>query len=285
MVECNGSTTLCAVIGNPITHTLSPCMHNAAYAATGLNYMYVAFATTDLQAAVAGMKGLRIRGFSVTIPHKIEIMRYLDEVAPLAQRIGAVNTVTNDNGILHGTNTDGYGALHALEALESLCGKSVVILGAGGAARAIAFTIAHERNLRRLVLVGRNPDKVDSLVRDLSRDSGTPIVSTTFARDALREAFAEADIIINTTPVGMTPNIAETPAPGDFFSERHLVFDTIYNPAKTRLLLEAERRAARILNGVPMFVYQGAVQFRLWTGLEPPILEMRSAVERALGTS
>jgi len=210
-------------------------------------------------------------------------MNYLDEIAPIGKRIGAVNTVTNDGGILRGTNTDGYGALQALETVESIHRKTVVILGVGGSARAIAFTLACERKLQRLILVGRNPEKTSALLRDLVVHTDALMTTATFDRRDLRDAFAEADIIINTTPVGMSPNIQDSPVPGDLFSERHLVFDTIYNPGKTRMLQEAEQRFAGILNGVPMFVHQGAEQFRLWTGLEPPVEEMRSAVECALG--
>ncbi|RJP22948.1 MAG: shikimate dehydrogenase [Candidatus Omnitrophota bacterium] len=284
MQPIHGSTTICAVIGDPIGHTLSPCMHNAAFAACNLNYAYVAFHVRDVAKAAAGMVGFNIRGLSVTIPHKVEIMKYLDEISPLAGNIGAVNTIINRDGRLFGTNTDGYGALKSLEAFENLDQKTIVILGAGGATQAIAFTIASERNPRRLLFAVRDDDRpaAEKLSAAISDQFATPVAITSIEWNALREAFADADVIINTTPIGMAPNVEECLVPEDALNERHLVFDIIYNPAKTLLLQRAEKRSARIINGVPMFVHQGAEQFRLWTGIEPPIAVMQAAVENAL---
>ncbi len=285
MQSIRGTTKICAVIGDPIGHTLSPCMHNAAFSKCQLDYAYVAFHVKELEKALAGMTGFDIRGLSVTIPHKVEIMKYLDEVSPLAKGIGAVNTVTNENGRLFGTNTDGYGALNSLEVYEKLDNKRTVIIGAGGAAQAIAYTIASERNPERVIFAVRDDDReaADKISMSISKNFSTFTSITSLQPADLQDAFSDADIIINTTPIGMAPNVDECLVPENLFSERHLVFDIIYNPAKTLLLRRAENRFARTINGVPMFVYQGAEQFRIWTGVEPPVEVMKNAVENALG--
>lgn len=280
-MKIKGDTKICAVIGDPVQHSLSPCMHNAAFEALNLNYAYVAFHVQDLKNAIAGMRGFNIKGLSVTIPHKVEIMQYLDFVTPLAKKIGAVNTVTNENGKLLGSNTDGYGALKAVETEESMDDKSVTILGVGGAARGIAFTIASERKPTRLTLVGRDLQKAKRLTLDIAPHTNVMIAAASF--EELKDIFAHSDIIINTTPIGMHPKIDECIVPEEYISQHHLIFDTIYNPAKTLLLQRAENRFARTLNGIPMFVYQGAEQFHMWTGKIPPVNVMREAVEKALG--
>ncbi|MBN2326703.1 MAG: shikimate dehydrogenase [Candidatus Omnitrophica bacterium] len=280
----SGSTQICAVIGDPVEHSLSPCMHNAAYQALKLDFAYVAFHVKNVGKAMEGMRGLGIRGLSVTIPHKVEVMQYLDEIAPLAKRIGAVNTVTNENGRLLGANTDGFGALNAIEEHENVDGKSIVFLGVGGAARGVGFTIACERSPKNIIFAYRDEDRdmADGLINDLHPHTSVPIYTSSLKPVELKEAITTADVIINTTPIGMSPHVNECLVDESLLSERHLVFDVIYNPAKTLLLQRAERRFARIINGVPMFVNQGAEQFRLWTGQEPPVDVMHEAVKNAL---
>lgn len=281
----SGTTAICAVIGDPIEHSLSPCMHNVAYQALNLDYAYVAFRVKNVGKAMQGMLGFGIRGLSVTIPHKVEVMKYLDEITPLAKRIGAVNTVTNDNGRLLGTNTDGFGALNAIEELENTGGKSIVFLGVGGAARGVGFTIACERSPKNILFLHRREDTemAAALINDLRPHTSVPVAASSLEAADMRDALQDADIVVNTTPIGMSPKVDECLIEESLFSERHLVFDVIYNPAKTLLLQRAERRFARVINGVPMFVNQGAEQFRLWTGKEPPVAAMREAVESALG--
>lgn len=283
----SGTTRVCAVIGDPVEHSLSPRMHNAAFQALGLDYVYVAFHVQDVHKAVEGLVGFGLRGLSVTIPHKVSIMPYLDEITPLARRIGAVNTVINENGRLTGTNTDGVGALRALESVEAVDGRTIAVLGVGGAARGVAFTLACERKPKRIYLLHRQEDQemARSMLADLVSHTPVPITTAELNPGETREIFKEADFIIHTTPVGMSPKVDECLVEEAWFSERHIVFDLIYNPAKTLLLRRAERRFARILNGVPMFVNQGAEQFRLWTGQEPPVDVMRQAVESGLGHS
>jgi shikimate dehydrogenase len=260
-------------------------MHNAAFAATELDYVYVAFYVRNVQQAAEGVKGFGIRGLSVTIPHKVEIMRYLDHIAPLAAKIGAVNTVINDNGILTGTNTDADGALRAIEEHDQVQGKTVAILGVGGAARAVAFAIACERCPQRLILLYRPEDEsmAAALLAAIQPHTAVPLSTVKMNEATLRNTIPVTDILVHTTPVGMHPHTDACLVPESLFSERHLVFDIIYNPAKTLLLQRAESRGARVINGIPMFVYQGAEQFRLWTGLDAPVDTMKNAVESALG--
>ncbi len=283
MQTIRGTTQICAVIGNPVHHSMSPVMHNAAFQALHLDYAYVAFHVLDAGKAVEGMRGFQIRGLSVTIPHKVTIMSYLDEITPLARRIGAVNTITNNNGVLSGTNTDGLGALHALEQHEFTEKKSVLILGVGGSARAVAFTLACERNPQKIILAGKKekPEKTRLLTSEIQEHTSVPIQATSF--EEIRDVLPDVDWIIHTTPVGMHPHVDDCLLEEEWIEEKHLVFDLIYNPAKTLLLQRAERRGAKIVNGVPMFVMQGAEQFRLWTGENPPIKRMLKTVEQELG--
>ncbi len=280
-----GSTKVCAVIGDPIEHSLSPLMHNAAFQALGLDFAYVAFNVKDVGQAIEGVRGFGVKGLSVTIPHKVEVMKYLDEITPLAKRIGAVNTVTNNNGRLIGTNTDGFGALNAIEKLDKTDGKSIAFLGVGGAARGVAFTIACERSPRNIAFLHRDEDKqmAQDLIDDIRKCTEIPITAASLKPDDISNVLSQSDIIINTTPIGMSPKVDECLVEESMLSERHLVFDVIYNPAKTLLLQRAEKRSARIINGVPMFVNQGAEQFRLWTEKQPPVDVMLHAVESALG--
>lgn len=285
--EITGSTSVCAVIGDPIEHTLSPCMHNAAFKALGLNYAYVAFHVKNIAQAMEGVRGFNIRGLSVTIPHKVEVMKHLDEVTPLAKRIGAVNTVTNDNGRLVGTNTDGIGALNAIEEYERVDGKTVVFLGVGGAARGVGFTLACERKPKQIYFLHRDEDAgmAGALTSEIRTNTSSFISTGSLRQDDMKEAFESADVIINTTPIGMAPNVDQCLVDESLFSEQHLVFDIIYNPAQTLLLKRAAARFARTINGVPMFVNQGAEQFRLWTGEQPPVDVMAKVVKEALGQS
>lgn len=282
MREIDGHTKICAVIGDPVGHSLSPGMHNAAFEALGLNYAYVAFRVADVRAAMAGAAGFNLRGLSVTIPHKIAVIEHLDALDEPAARIGAVNTVTNDDGVLRGTNTDGYGALRALETAGPVDGKTVAILGVGGAARAIAFTLATNRKPVRIVLAARNAERAGRLAADIEPFASCPVATASFESDGWPGVFQASEIVINCTPTGMSPNVNECLIPEGWFREGQLVFDTIYNPEKTLLLKRAERGGAKTLNGVPMFVHQGARQFQLWTGCEPPLDAMEAAVLRAL---
>ena len=265
------TTKLCAIIGNPLGHTLSPAMHNAAFAACGLNYVYVAFRVVDVRSAIAGVRALGIRGVSVTTPHKVEVMRWLDETTPIAQRIGALNTVVNVDGHLEGHNTDGEGAMRALEARTKLSGRRVVLIGAGGAARSLAFLVRDRGGT--LMILNRTVEKA----RDLATDVGCEHAGL----DAL-DAIREADVIIQATSVGMYPHTREMPIPGYVLSPDQIVFDIVYNPPQTALVRQAHQTGCVVVPGYEMLVYQGVAQFELWTGVQAPVNVMMRTVEEGL---
>jgi shikimate dehydrogenase len=279
----NGETKICAVIGNPIAHTLSPLIHNTAFREKGLNYLYVAFQVGNLKEAIAGVRALGICGLSVTIPHKIEVMKYLDEVDPLAHAIGSVNTVVNSGEKLTGYNSDGPGALKALKDNGvKLNSAKVIIIGSGGAARAIAFTLARDGKLAGLTILGILADQTEGLIKDIKTKIGFKVEGGLIEKNRLRESLREADILVNCTPVGMHPRLEESPVEKDYLKKGLMVFDIVYNPLKTRLLRDAEERGCMILPGTEMFLNQAAIQFKLFTGVEPPIESMRNVLMKQL---
>ncbi len=266
----NGHTKIYGILGRPVTHSLSPAMHNAAFRALALNAVYVAFPVTDLSQAVAGLRGLDIRGVSVTIPFKEEIIPLLDELDPQAARIGAVNTIVNRGGRLVGYNTDWLGALRALKAKTGLKGEHVLILGAGGAARAIAFGVLEEGG--RVTLTDVDAPRAAALARDLQVEA-IPL-------DAVGQC--PAAILVNATPVGMKPQVDDIPIDPDLLARYHLVMDIVYQPLETRLLREAKARGAAALDGLQMLIHQATAQFELWTGLKAPLEVMSKAAYEAL---
>jgi len=271
------------VIGDPIEHSLSPQMHNAAFKKLGLNGIYLPFHVTrrNLRPAVLGIQVLNIRGFNVTTPHKTAIVKFLDELDEAAREVGAVNTVHNDEGKLVGYNTDGLGAARALEEQhEDPSNKRIVLIGAGGAARAIAFTLA--RRARSIIILNRTKHRVIKLAKDIEQKLGKKILARSLARNSLLEALRDADILINATPVGMYPRTEQTVAKRKVLHSRIVVFDSVYNPMKTLLLREAEAAGAKTISGVGMLVHQGAEAFRIWTNHSPPVEAMRRAVMEQL---
>jgi shikimate dehydrogenase len=256
----NAETRVCAVIGNPIAHSLSPLIHNAAFREKGLNYVYVAFQVEDLKDAIAGVKALGIRGLSVTIPHKIEIVPYLDDIDSLALAIGSVNTVVNSHGRLKGYNSDGSGALKALkDAGVILSGSRVVIIGSGGAARAVAFTLARDGKLGTLTILGILADQVENLIKDVRLKVGFKADGGLIEKDGLRQKVNEANILINCSPVGMYPQAEESPLDRSRLRRDLVVFDIVYNPLKTRLLRDAEEMGCKTVPGSEMFLNQAAI--------------------------
>lgn len=278
------ATRLCAVIGNPVGHSLSPALHNAAFNALGLDFVYVAFRVEDLKNAVCGMRALHnFRGMSVTIPHKIEIIDYLDEVAEVDRFIGSVNTVINENGRLYGFGTDGPGALKAvLDAGVTLEGKSVLILGAGGASRAIAFTLARFTALDSLMILDINDSVMLTLADDLRAGTTVPIETAYLDNCSIAKRVPVADIIINCTPVGMHPNVDASLVPAELFNKDQVVFDVVYTPLETRLLREAAAQGCRVISGVEMFINQAVLQFERFTGESAPLEVMRQVVMERL---
>jgi shikimate dehydrogenase len=281
----SGKTKICALIGDPVEHTMSPPMHNAAFRQLGLDYIYVPFRVKpeDLAAVVAGFKALNVRGFNVTIPHKVTVTSLLDTLDPLAEKIGAVNTVVNDNGKLTGYNTDATGFLQALlqQGMEP-DGKNVVILGAGGASRAISYILAE--NGAGLTILNRlqELDWAVDLAHRISEDFGKEVRALELTRENLTNVLAGAAILINATSVGMTPDEGASPVPADLLRPELVVFDIVYNPIRTRLLKEAEAAGCRTAGGIDMLAWQGALAFEKWTGQQAPLDLMRREVVKAM---
>jgi shikimate dehydrogenase len=259
-----------AIFGNPVAHSLSPAMHNAAFGEMNIHGRYIPFCVENIEDAVRGIRGLNIRGVSVTIPFKQTVMEYLDEIDDEALKIGAVNTIVNRGGRLTGHNTDWHGITLTLREAMAIEGKTFVILGAGGTARAALFGIMREGGSP--VIVNRTREKGEQL----GKEWGCPFYT-------LEEAGKiTADCLINTTSVGMAPDSDRSPIPREFLAGYRCVMDVIYNPLKTKLLLDAEDTGCTVLSGLDMLVHQGAEQLKLWTGREPPRDLMREIVLRGL---
>jgi len=277
-------TRLCAVIGNPVAHSLSPTLHNAAFNELGLDFVYVAFRVEDLKSALGGMRALEnFRGMSVTIPHKIEAMNYMDEIAEEDRAIGSINTIINENGRLIGLGTDGPGALKAfVDAGVSLDGKNVLMLGSGGAARAIAFTLALKTGLARLTILDINEGMLHGLAADLKAGTHASIESAKLNDGSLAEALGQADVIINCTPIGMHPKEGVSLVPVEYFRPGQVVFDVVYTPLETKLLADARSRGLKVISGVEMFINQAVLQFGHFTGVDAPVEVMRQVVMERL---
>ncbi len=276
-------TRLCAVIGHPVGHSLSPRMHNAAFEAAGLNYVYVAFDVTDVAGCLTGMRALpSFRGMSVTIPHKRAVMDYLDDIDPMARHVGSVNTITHENGRLIGSTTDGPGTLRAFEdAGIALEGRRVLFLGAGGAVRAVAFAMAVSASPAHITVLGRTAPRVAELVEDLQSKTGADVRMGDLAT-GLANAMATHDIVIQGTPIGMYPHPDESCVPAELFRPEQAVFDMVYRPLRTRFIRDAEAAGCRTLVGVEMLLNQAVLQFERWTGVPAPRDAMRDALLEAL---
>ncbi len=273
-------TQFCTVIGNPISHSLSPAIHNAGYAKLGLDFVYVANRVEDVKSCLSGMRALEnFRGMSITIPHKIEAIQYVDTISKKDLAIGSINTVVNKNGKLEGLNTDGPGAMKALEdAGVDFNNKRILMLGAGGAARAIAFNLAWDPRIQDLTLMDIDQNLLQSLGRDLTEKTSTPIHIQQMNSDTLTAAMQLADIIVHCTPVGMHPKTDATLVPVECFKKNQVVFDVVYTPLETRLLKEAASCGAKVVSGVEMFIHQAALQFEKFTGEKAPVQTLRDVV-------
>lgn len=268
----NADTQICCLIGDPVEHSLSPLIHNAGYQALGINYAYVSFQVRDIKQAIEGIRGLGIRGASVTIPHKTSAIKYLDRLDPLAEKIGAVNTIVNDDGVLTGYNTDGDGALQALEEVTSLKGKRTVLIGSGGTALAIAVGLKAKGV--KLVVLNRTEAKARRLAQKVNAEGSGDLKKLS--------EIASADILINATPVGMWPKTDQSIILKELLHDGLTVFDIVYNPRETRLLIEAREKGCAVVYGYKMLLYQAAKQFELFTGLKAPLSAMESALAQAL---
>lgn len=271
MTSINANTQLFGVIGNPVAHSLSPTMHNAAMAAMNYPGVFLAFEVDDAGSAAAAMRTLNIRGLSVTIPHKVDIMDHLDEIDPLASNIGAVNTIVNQEGRLIGHNTDCLGAIQALAERTSISDKKVLLVGAGGAARAVGFGLVDQG--AEVIVFNRNPQRGEALAEALG-SKYCPISEL---------AHHTGNIIVNATSVGMSPHCESSPVPEQTLDGHMVVMDIVYNPLETALLKSAKKKSCTVINGTAMFVYQAQQQLILWTGQRPPVEIMQQTVLKALG--
>lgn len=277
--SASGTTQVCGIIGDPIGHSLSPEMQNAAFGAEGLNFIYLPFRVKkeDLGDAISGIRALNIRGLNVTIPHKVNVIPFLDEIDILAEKIGAVNTIVNEKGILKGYNTDASGFMKTLQEqnIEPMH-KNITVLGAGGAARSIAFVLAESG--ASLTILNRHPENAQDLADALNRTFGMVVKAVELSNRNLSESLDGTDILVNTTSVGMLLDIDSTPVPENLIKSGLIVVDIIYNPLKTRLLKEAEKKGARVISGIEMLIWQGALAFEFWTGIKAPLETMRKVV-------
>ena len=273
--DINKETKLYGIIGNPVSHSMSPAIHNAAFTEKGLKNVYVPLKIANIDTFMKECREIDFQGFSVTIPHKESVLPLLDDLDPNARRIGAINTIVNRNGKLTGYNTDCMAAVIGLECSlketdETLNNKKVSIIGAGGAARAIAFGLKEKGC--DITIFNRTIERAEKLSHD---------VKCKF------ESFEEihqidSDILINTTSIGMFPNVDQTPVSKDILKEGMIVFDAVYNPIETRLLREANENGCHTVNGLSMFINQAAEQFRLWTNIDAPIELMTKVVKEML---
>jgi shikimate dehydrogenase len=273
-----GSTRVAAVIGDPVGHSLSPAIHNAAFAATGVDAVFVALPVRgdDLGAAVAGIRALDLLGASVTMPHKAAVLEHLDEVRPDAVALDAVNCILRDGDRLVGANTDGPGFVDALVASSvDLVGTRVLVLGAGGAARAVVRALAGE-DVAEIGVANRSVDRAQAAVLLGGRD----------ARIAEPADVPDYDVVVNATSVGMgaDPGDAALPVDPALLREGQVVVDLVYEPVETGLLAAARAAGARPVDGVGMLVHQAAHAFSLWTGVPAPVEAMQDAARKALAS-
>lgn len=281
MPKISSKTGLCCLIGDPVEHSVSPAMHNVAYNVAGLNYVYLTFQIKKqaLKTAVEGLKAVSVRGINVTTPHKVSIIQLLDALDETAESIGAVNTIVNLNGCLKGYNTDGVGVLKALKP-DRVNGKRVLVLGAGGAARAIVYSIAGLCS--ELTVLNRTPSRAKQLAEEVTAKRRKEVKWGSL-RDA--ERFMENyEILINATSIGMHPNIEDSPIKAGWLRKGTTVFDAVYNPVETRLLKDAKAAGLKGIGGLEMLVQQGAESIRMWFNIKPEIDLMRKAALEALKT-
>lgn len=280
-MEINVETQFCGIIGNPVEHSLSPAIHNAAFRKLDLNYVYLAWRVESIGDAIRGLRALgNFRGASVTIPHKVSAIHFLDEVEPTARQIGAINTIVSEQGRLIGFNTDATGALRALrDGGATLSGQRIVMLGSGGAARAIAFAVAVESKADKLVLLGVDGKERVALARDIQSKTGVTVEEYALDERALSRTLPEAQVLIHCTPVGMFPHPDATCVPAALLHSGLTVMDIVYNPRETTLLKQAKQSGCKTISGLDMFLNQAVAQFELWTNRPAPVEVMRAVLE------
>lgn len=268
-------TKICLIIGDPVNHSLSPIMHNAAYEEVGLEEQFVYLASsvpvTKMKSVIKSVRTLGIRGLTCTVPHKIAVIPYLDEIDDVAKKIGAVNTVVNTDGILKGYNTDWMGAITPLKMRTDLAEKKVLVIGAGGAARAVVYGLTSEK--AKVTVSNRTHEKAKELAAEFGCVS----------RDTINEGFLKSqDIIINTTSVGMHPHEGASPIAMNGVHKGQILMDIVYAPYETEFLKQGKKRGVKIIHGTEMLLYQGTAQFELYTGVKAPIEAMEKTLLNAL---
>lgn len=277
-MSISGKTRVCGLIGDPISHSLSPIIHNAAFSHLKLDFVYLAFDVkpSELENAMNGIRGLGIHGLNVTMPHKKSVLRFLDEVDQTAKFLGVVNTILNKKGRLCGFNTDGFGALRALkENSFDLSGKKALLLGAGGAAKAIALSLAEE--VEELTILNRTLEKARELEDKLNQQFDVKVKSDTLSPINVEKYLRDSDILVNATSLGMHPKFGKSIVSLENLRSDLSVMDIVYNPIETRLVENARAAGARVITGVEMLLHQGAVSFEIWTGCPAPVDVMRKA--------
>ncbi len=281
----NSHTQLYCLLGNPIMHSVSPQMQNTAFQSYNLNSIYIAFTIEEdsLENVVCGCKALGIKGFNVTIPYKKTIIKFIDIIDASANRIGAVNTVLSSNDRLIGFNTDGIGFVKAVGE-GTLQDQQVAILGAGGAATAIVYEVASRAS--SITIFNRTLKKAETLVENvlnsLDVTHNISIQALPLNKKSLEDTLDKCRLLVNTTSIGMHPYSNKSPVPQQLLHSKMIVFDVVYNPLKTRLLKDAEMIGAPTISGLDMLLHQGGEAFKIWTGLSPPIEDMKKAALQAL---
>ena len=273
-----------AIIGHPVEHSLSPLMHNVAFQTLGMHYLYASYdiEPANLQDAVHDMKKHEFAGFNVTIPHKEAVIGFLDDLDFESKSVGAVNTVAVQNGRLVGYNTDVFGILKSLEPhKETLEGKKVLVIGSGGAARAVLYALTKYFRPSEITVAARSGEKAKSMVKSLK------IANARVAGFALEpRTSGEFSLLVNATPIGMFPESDASPLPESYNVHDHqIVFDLIYRPLETKLLQRAREAGAKTISGLEMFIHQGAKAFEIWTGENMPLDEVRKALKEKLKES
>ena len=283
-----GTTKLLGVIGDPIEHSLSPVMHNAAIASLGVDYVYLAIPvkTADLSIAIAGFNAIGLQGFSITIPHKQAILSFLTEVSSVAKVVGAVNTVWRTDAGWSGTNTDVEGFITPLQAYNRDWSQTMpLILGHGGAARAVVVGLT-QLGCTEIHIVGRDVQRLSQFQQSWV-DAPLPITINVHRWEQLPELMPKADLVVNTTPVGMYPNVEQSPidnAAMQQLREGAIAYDLIYTPNPTQFLQQAQQQGAIAIDGLEMLVQQGAAALKIWLGQTPPVDIMRQSLQKHLGT-
>jgi len=277
-MKINAKTKLCIIIGDPVDHSLSPAMHNAGYEALGINDKFVYIAANvkveNVKDVIKAMRVMGFRGLTCTIPHKIEVIKYLDKIDPIAEKIGAVNTVVNDGGVLIGYNTDWLGVVIPLEKETDLTGKKAAIIGAGGAARAMAYGLIARKS--KVTIFNRTFEKGRNLAHEIGGDCNG------CSMENIDEAIGDFDIILNATSLGMGKSVGLSPILKSKIKSHQIVFDAVYSPFETQLLKDAKRQGATIIHGTEMLLHQGTEQFKLYTEYEAPVEVMRKVLKKAV---